>query len=480
MKKIKMKKITVKPSSNLFIELGNNTYEYVDLLSEFIDNAIAARYGDKLLEIKIVLGFSSNKPKEQYFLIRDNAMGIKFDELGDAISPGALSGGSGLNEHGLGMKEAIASLGTLEYLLTKTKDDSKAHKINKFDWGELDVDEVDVDWDSGTEIKIKNVNPIVDISKINYTRTYVKKLGARYRRFLKSSAPKMSLIIEMKDIDNNETIDKWTVTEIKPVYFHPNRRQNSPVIEKKKFSGKGWEAELTFGYAPTENQYEELGLEKADMFHPYYVSINKQGLDILRNDRVVNFHQFSEIGVVRVRHNDYNSIRGEIDLKKGFRTAITKNSLIYDEHLSEFLDKLKTFLNDSSKGYLKRKAWPKEIPENILRDRLAKHLKEKSIDPKKDVSTEYPIEALGGFIDILADKEAYEIKTTQANGVDIYQLFAYLDMGDIDSGIFVAPDYSTGAQETAKHINEKYKKRIILAKLEEFPINYPLKKDEMV
>ena len=76
-----MKKITVKPSSNLFNELGNNTYEYVDLLSELIDNAIAARYEDKLLEIKIVLGFSSNKPKEQYFLIRDNAMGIKFDEL---------------------------------------------------------------------------------------------------------------------------------------------------------------------------------------------------------------------------------------------------------------------------------------------------------------------------------------------------------------------------------------------------------------
>lgn len=475
-----MKKITVNPSSNLFNELGNNTYEYVDLLSELIDNAIAAKYEGKLLEIKIVLGLSSNKPKEQYFLIRDNAMGIKFDKLGDAISPGALSGGSGLNEHGLGMKEAIASLGTLDYLLTKTKDDSKAHKINKFDWGELDVPEVDVDWDSGTEIKIKDLNPIVDLSKINYTRTYLKRLGARYRRFLKPSAPKMSLIIEMKDLDdNNETIDRWTVTEVKPVYFHPNTRQNSPVIEKKKFSGKGWEAELIFGYAPTDNQYEELGLVMPDKFSPYHVSINKQGLDIIRNDRVIKFHQLSEIDIVSVKHSDYNYIRGEVDLKKGFRTAITKNSLIYDEHFIELLKELNTFLNDPSKDYLKRTTWPDEIPEKILKDRLAKHLEERSIDPKKEVSIEYAIEALGGFIDILADKEAYEIKTTQASGIDIYQLFAYLDMGEINSGIFVAPDYTTGAKETAKHINEKYKKKIILAKLEEFPINYPLTKDEM-
>ncbi len=476
---INMKTITVIPSSNLFHELGNNTYEYVDLLSELIDNAIAAKYADKLLEIKIILGYSSNKPKDNYILIRDNAKGIAFDKLGDAISPGALSGGSGLNEHGLGMKEAIAALGKLDYLLTKTENDSNAHKINKFDWGDLPVDDVEVDWSSGTEIKINNLTPVVDFNKMNYTRTFIKNLGARYRRFLRPSAPKMSLIIEMKDIDNNEIIEAWTVTEVKPVYFHPNKRQNSPVIENKKFSGKGWEAELSFGYAPTDGQYEELGLEVPDKFSPYNVSINRQGLDLIRNDRVIKFHQLSELGIVRVRHNDYNYVRGEIDLNKGFRTAITKNSLIFDEHLSELIDQLKTFLNDPTKGYLKSKSWPEEIPERILRDRLAKYLKERSIAPKKDVSTEYAIEALGGFIDILADKEAYEIKAIKAAGIDIYQLFAYLDMGNLDSGIFIAPSYTTGAKETAKYINEKYKKKIILAKLDEFPINYPLTKDEI-
>jgi len=474
-----MKQITVIPSSNLFDELGNNTYEYIDAISELIDNAIAAKKEEKLLEIKIEIGSSSNKPQNQYFLIRDNAKGIKFENLANAISPGEITGESGLNEHGLGMKEAIASLGKLDYLLTKTQYDDKAHKIDKFDWGPLDVEEKNVDWDNGTIIRIKNLKPIIDFSKINYTRTYVKKLGARYRRFLKASAPKMSLIVEMKNMDNNKTIDKWSVTEVKPIYFHPNRRQNSPVIEKKVFSGNGWEAELTFGYAPNDVQYEELGLEKPDKFSPYYVSINKQGLDIIRNDRVINFSQLSEIGIVSVRHSDYNYIRGEIDLKKGFRTAITKNSMIYEDHFRELLNKLKVFLNDPSKDYLVRKSWPEEISEKILRDRLAKHLKERSIDPKKNVKQEHPVRKLGGSIDILADKEAYEIKTTQADGIDIYQLFAYLDMEELDSGVFVAPDYSTGAELTAEHINSKYKKNIILAKLNEFPINYPLTKEEM-
>ena len=33
--------INIEPSDNLFRELGNNTYDFNDLVSEFIDNSIA-------------------------------------------------------------------------------------------------------------------------------------------------------------------------------------------------------------------------------------------------------------------------------------------------------------------------------------------------------------------------------------------------------------------------------------------------------
>lgn len=178
------------------------------------------------------------------------------------------------------------------------------------------------------------------------------------------------------------------------------------------------------------------------------------------------------------RHSDYNYVRGELNISKGFHTAITKNSLVPDKHYSELLTALRDFIRDPKKGYLKRKTWPTEIPEAILRMRLAKYLKTRSIEPKKDVKEEYVVGALGGSIDILADGQAYEIKTTKVDGIDIYQLFAYLDMGNIQSGIFVAPDYSTGATEAAKHIENKHKKKITLAKLEEFPINQAMTKSD--
>ena len=34
-----------------------------------------------------------------------------------------------------------------------------------------------VDWDSGTEILVNHLKPVVDFRAMNYTRTYAKKIG---------------------------------------------------------------------------------------------------------------------------------------------------------------------------------------------------------------------------------------------------------------------------------------------------------------
>ena len=131
--------IKIEPSNNLFKELGNNTYDFVDLISEFIDNSIAAKVENKILNVKIVIGLSRYDEKKSYLSIKDDAQGISQEFLGQALSPGATSGGKTLNEHGLGMKQAIAALGTLEYLRTKTKVAEKAIQINELRFGEIDA-----------------------------------------------------------------------------------------------------------------------------------------------------------------------------------------------------------------------------------------------------------------------------------------------------------------------------------------------------
>ncbi len=55
----------VTPSDSIFRELGKNTYDYQDLISELIDNAIAARRADRILEVSITITVDSeNRPLE--------------------------------------------------------------------------------------------------------------------------------------------------------------------------------------------------------------------------------------------------------------------------------------------------------------------------------------------------------------------------------------------------------------------------------
>jgi hypothetical protein len=80
--------------------------------------------------------------------------------------------------------------------------------------------------------------------------------------------------------------------------------------------------------------------------------------------------------------------------------------MINDEHFVELIGQITEFLN--SKNYLDRRTHPDELPEKLLRDRLAKYLESNSFQPKTDVKMEYPGGGLGGFIDVLGDGEAYE------------------------------------------------------------------------
>ena len=61
----------VEPSDSIFTELGMNTYDYKDLLSELIDNAIAARRPDRTLEVTITI-FADDDNNPTNFFIKDN------------------------------------------------------------------------------------------------------------------------------------------------------------------------------------------------------------------------------------------------------------------------------------------------------------------------------------------------------------------------------------------------------------------------
>ncbi len=256
---IAQEKIIVEPSNNIFHELGNNTYDLRDLISELIDNSIAARRPDIRLKITIEFWIDNNNNCNA-IVVRDNALGIPQNRLGVAISPAAVQSSNSLNEHGLGMKQSIAGLGKLKYLATKTPTEPKARIIRELKYGQLPCYLADFNDISGTEICITEIKPIVNTNPSSITKTLVPYLGARYRRFLKPENRIAEVSIFTINKKTGDLQYSWDVVEVKPIYFHPSTRNNKPVLENKKISGTGWRAELTFGYAPTDNELKELGI----------------------------------------------------------------------------------------------------------------------------------------------------------------------------------------------------------------------------
>lgn len=470
--------IIVEPSNRLFEELGNNTYTYLDLLSELIDNSIAARNSDETVHITLTVGVSNDR-QSSWLSIKDNAAGIRHERLPMAISPAAMQNTDSLNEHGLGMKQAIAGLGSLRYLATKAAEAERASVIEELQFGKIYPKMVDVDWMHGTEIVIDSLKGAVKLHTVSYTRDLIPMLGARYRRFLVGPAPTARIKITMVDVDDDQReINTWRVQERKPVYFHPRTRTNAPVVDHKEFRGTGWEAELTFGYKPEGHEWQETGIAPPTRFDPYAVSIAKQGLDIIMNNRVIVFHQLAELGFVGVRHNNYNNITGEIVLKKGFTTAITKNAIIRTEQWDDCMKQMKDYLNGAN--LIKSRTYPDALPENALRDRMANFLQTNPlVGPRQSVQIEYAVEALGGAIDILADDEVWEIKRDDANGMDVWQCFAYMDMTGKTKGFLLAKSFRPSAHATVRHINDKHNVHITLTELQQYPINHPLTEQEV-
>jgi hypothetical protein len=94
------------------------------------------------------------------------------------------------------------------------------------------------------------------------------------------------------------------------------------------------------------------------------------------------------------------------------------------------------------------------------------------LNQRTDVKTEFVIQGIEGYIDILADAEAWELKTDQADARDVYQLFMYMDVGNFEKGFLVAKGFTTGAQTAADHVLSKHGKTIRLSKVDQFPIGH--------
>lgn len=494
-----METIQIKPSDNIFQELGNNTYSFDEALSELIDNSIAARLNDRV-NVEISFFINKNTDKCDKLIIKDDASGIKYSNIPICFNPAGKQTKSSLNEHGLGFKQSISTLGELEYFDSKHLGE-EGFRICDFSFNLLVYDLENKSINNGTEIcvNVEN-NNFVDISKKNYiakTKRLSKQLGARYRRWI----DKNCLNIKINIIFDDEIINSINVESIRPFYCNPWRGGINEPLVKQRFEFNKTVVELIFGYSPkTDEEFERIGLVKSDfeiksggntVNEIYALSSRSAGLDLIMNDRVIKFHQLDEIGLYGTRESWYNQIRGELILLEGFKTTSTKNDIIKTDDFSEIIKQIILFLTNGSgnktlppssdkkykndlklnlmtNGYLK-KGLTNNINEKALQDVVEKRLNSPTSAYRgKKIEKEFVIEKLGVKVDFLVDGNPWELKNQKCTSHDVSQLLTYLISLDVKSGCIVAPEFNEASKFIAKKIKDSLGYEIEMIESKEF------------
>jgi hypothetical protein len=158
---------------------------------------------------------------------------------------------------------------------------------------------------------------------------------------------------------------------------------------------------------------------------------------------------------------------GQLTLYRGFKTSMTKDGIIDDENWQELCQQILGLVTPLLKARLQNPVKSMDLlEESVYRDKLYKTLK----NVKEEVYRAYTIEGCDGEIDLLVDKEVYELKAVAACGKDVYQVLYYIDTykdAKKDVGMLIAPEFSQGCRYTAKNLLKERGVRIKLKTFEE-------------
>lgn len=485
-----MKKITIKPSNNVFVELKKTSSDFASSLVELIDNSIGSMVNNhSSITIEVSGNWTEGNQKSlkrdsfAKVIISDDSKGISLDDLGRALSPAAMSGSqtSSLHEHGLGLKLAIRSLGSTEEktsngdvsaisgfeILTKTENDKCAHRITKMCFDDVDVEEIDntsiFPKGHGTVITVSNLDKVYTARK-DYARLLVPYLGQRYQRFLEgvhNKHLKLNVLLTdkngviIKDSDGRDL--KFEVAAQKPEWD----KEIAPIVRNFP-SGKGsnatlnkWSAKMVFGYNPSVGDIElypkdDPVREKLKYTNPYYVKSQK--IDIFVNDILLCQKDltwlYSGFEDTTKRYWRKEFPRIQVILNYGFSTSFTKT----DVQLSSFLEDLKEEIKRELKPYQTDKYTPRHDSETVLKDKLEEKLHTFCSNVKRETTASIYGYRMDFSLERKGKEEIWEVKKDEGTGPDIGQLIMYLQTSQVKHGVLLANGFNDNARSLCADI----------------------------
>jgi hypothetical protein len=487
--------IVVRPDSQVIWESwGKNHFNFTTLICEFIDNSISSflanpNIPNKTVLIKLKL---SEDEKTVEVSVEDNGAGIK--NFSGAFSPGDKnrSTDSFLNEHGFGLKNALATANPENNtwtVLSRAKKDLDDGIINivkapwkmTFDENKFSGESKKAHWpgvfnSSGTIVMFSCPKALFDSvsprsSRFDHNCEYLlEELSVIYRPFLRDVAT-IRLVSEghqkVKEMECEAIFpnNPWNKEDS---YIKHNMLERIFFSNPGKFKVNSDKVEVEYEFYAYTNK-EECSKRKKYYKH----NVSSQGVEIRSNGRLISYPVFEEIWGVK-QDNYYNSFWGVINIKGEAKylpsTSTTKTGFVpSDPVYKEVLEKTSEIFKTSfivNERKIKKGQSEKEKTEEWLKN-LTKWEKIKVFDSEVSLFEELDLknERIGSLDALLYDKNdnvvLVENKKEKSKLLDFYQLVMYWDgyvfdkKKSPDKAILLANEHPVWSEAVLKEINSK-------------------------
>lgn len=415
-------------------------YDFETALYELVDNSFGA--GANNVTVKI---YTNSNDLVTYLEVEDDGSGMKASDIPIAFAPGGKKG-TGMNEHGAGMKAAIQHLGSLNAFHSYLGKDG--------DWF---IEELNPDANDGKIVVEENLDPTdkvgasivitCDHSKAKYTKKYKSsaatslkcKLGHKYAMIL--DKPNKSLTLEYRKEDPAMTDPAYLKRRHSIDAWHSSNTAH--LLIGHEITGKNNDFKVSLDI------YKLVEKKNSNNYDPIKATTGSAGLDVVKDDRVVVARSKSPLAKVKsdngktpfnFNHPSQNRLYGRITIHHGIATTPKKDNIQENTNAFQELQELvaEVWEKENIKSHF-AKPEEEEIQEKVIEENLMVMLEEDSRgyeDIQHQVSTHF-----GTKLDVRATLDAetiiFEVKRDQGYPRDVNQLLGYLISLDEKKGVLV-------------------------------------------
>lgn len=465
--------VTLLANEGIFRGLAKQNMLFHQCIGELVDNAIAAKRDEEKFHVQVILSRKDSHIVDVYVV--DNCKGMTLDLFCRGLQLGeSATSENRLNEHGFGLKNALASLSggngfwkvwtspINETAVYTTEGPFRPEMYIKDDESFPEVDFLPTT-DISTLIKVPVTlsfvqtvqgrgSPARDLAALR--QWLVEHLGVLYRGYLE------------QDAETCESAGSITVSverdrlRVPPVQV-PLGNMSTQYMDVE-IGGDVHTLEYRYGTLDEVKRDALVRGEKAKFY--YQGNIPTQGIDIRLGKRVIATRQFETLWMTKdgdgplSRHNNYNDFLGELlipELPRGVLTTVNN----------------KTDFNLDDPDWPAIFARLNEIrPIEAIREKSEAALRRKwmqmlsATNPDDTVSDERAIWPTGTRIDVYRKTAAgkviiYEIKVGSGQPMHLYQLKMYWD-GLVLAGeepkeaVLLVQDFGTSLEEMANLMNQ--------------------------